>query len=54
MYVAWLCYPHTYELDDTSPIIKFVEPQSWEYDKIILIQFNPIHHWTDKDRALYV
>jgi hypothetical protein len=54
MYMAWLCYPHTYDLDDNEPEIKFSEPESWMYDKILPIQFNILHRWSDKDKKLYI
>jgi hypothetical protein len=52
-YSAWLCYPHTYDLDDNEPEIKFSEPDSYKYSKIIPIQFSVLHQWTDKDKGLY-
>ena len=53
MYSAWLFYPHTYDLEDNEPEIKFSEPNSWMYAKIIQIQFSILHQWTDKDKELY-
>ncbi len=53
MYMAWLCYPPTYYLEDNEPEIKFEQPESWRYDKIIPIQFNILYQWTDKDKRLY-
>jgi hypothetical protein len=52
-YSAWLCYPHTYDLDDNEPEIKFSEPDIYKYSKIIPIQFSVLHQWTDKDKGLY-
>jgi hypothetical protein len=53
MYMAWLCYPHTYDLESDKPEIKFEQPESWKYSKIIPIQFSVLHTWTDKDKGLY-
>ena len=56
MYLAYLCYRHTYdgdELIDEDTVICFSEPDKYRYAKIIPIQFTPIHSWTDKDKALY-
>lgn len=55
MYKAWLCYPSIQMGDDLDqePEIKFSEPESWMYDKIIPIQFNILHQWSDKDKGLY-
>ena len=55
MYMAWLCYPSLQMGDDLDqePEIKFEEPESWMYDKIIPIQFSILHQWTDKDKGLY-
>jgi hypothetical protein len=53
MYMAWLCYPHTYDLDDlddNEPEIKFEEPESYLYAKILPIQFNILHKWDDHKR----
>jgi len=55
MYMAWLCYPSLQMGDDLDqePEIKFEEPESWRYDKIIPIQFSVLHQWSDKDKGLY-
>ena len=55
MYMAWLCYPRAYGLDEyeAEPEIKFSEPKSWMYEKILPIQFNVLHQWSDKDKGLY-
>ena len=51
MYMAWLCYSHLQM--DQEPEIKFEEPESWRYEKIIPIQFSVLHQWSDKDKELY-
>ena len=56
MYMAWLCYPNSYfddDEDDNEPEIKFEQPDDWKYEKIIPIQFSPLHSWSDKDKGLY-
>lgn len=59
MYMAWLCYPHTYTYDEddeeyeVETKIEFEEPEDWKYEKIIPIQFSVLHQWSDKDKALY-
>ena len=55
-YMAYLCYPKQPcgdDLEDNEPVIKFEEPEGWRYEKIIPIQFNVLHRWTDKDKGLY-
>jgi hypothetical protein len=49
MYRAWICYPHTYDLDDNEPEIKFSEPDSYKYSKIIPISFSVLHDCTDDE-----
>jgi hypothetical protein len=56
MYMAYLCFPHSYDGDDeedTEVEISFVEPSRYMYRKVIPISFNILHEWTDKDRKLY-
>lgn len=53
MYMAYLCYPHSYDEDDNEPEIKFEQPDDWKYEKILPIQFNVLHQWSDKDKGLY-
>jgi hypothetical protein len=55
MYMAWLCYSSLQMGDDLDqePEIKFSEPASWMYEKIIPIQFSVLHQWSDKDKRLY-
>lgn len=56
MYLAYLCYRHSYDGDeriDEDVVVEFSEPDSYHYSKVIPIQFTPIHSWTDKDKALY-
>jgi len=55
MYIAWLCYPSVQMGDDEyqEPEIKFSEPESWMYDKILQIQFSILHQWSEKDKELY-
>jgi hypothetical protein len=38
---------------DQEPEIKFEEPESWRYYKIIPIQFSALEQWSDKDKELY-
>lgn len=38
MKLAWLCYHGSYE-NDPYPVILFVEPERWEYQKIIPIVY---------------
>ena len=54
-YIAWLCYPDLQMGDDLDqePEIKFEEPESWRYSKIIPIQFSVLHQWSDKDKRIY-
>jgi len=52
-YLAYLCYRNTYDDEDEDVTVKFTEPKSWEYDKVIAIQFSPLHSWSDKDKELY-
>ena len=42
MKLAWLCYTNGYDLDEIEVIIKFEEPESWEYSKIIPIVYAEI------------
>lgn len=38
MYMAWLCYPHTYDDEyEKKAEIRFEEPEEWKYSKIIPI-----------------
>jgi hypothetical protein len=56
MYIAWLCFPNTFEDDedeDHSPVVEFSEPASWKYGKVIPVSFTILHSWTDKDKELY-
>lgn len=53
MYIAYLCYPYAYDDDDVEPTIKFEEPASYLYDKVVPISFSVIHRWTQKDEELY-
>lgn len=55
-YMAYLCYPPQSWgdiIEDDEPMIKFEQPEPWKYRKIIPIQFNVLHSWTDKDQGLY-
>lgn len=52
MYFAWLCYPYGSDASE-DPKIVFEEPNNWEYSLILPIQFNVLHQWTFKDKALY-
>ena len=52
-YLAYLCYRKTEDDEDEAVTVKFVEPRRWEYDKVIAIQFSPLHSWSDKDKELY-
>jgi hypothetical protein len=49
MYMAWLCYRHQpgwgEDLENYEPEIKFQEPESWKYSKIIPIQFSVLEQW---------
>ena len=38
MKLAWLCYLHDEE-DDILPVIRFVEPESWVYRKVVPIVY---------------
>ena len=55
MYMAWLCYPYSYEddEDEVEATIEFEEPERWKYGKVIPIQFSVLHQWSDKDKELY-
>ena len=55
MYMAWLCYPSVQMGDDEEqePEIKFSEPESWMYEKVLPIQFSVLHQWSDRDKGLY-
>ena len=55
MYMAWLCYPHSYDSDDQEiePKIEFEDPSDWKYEKVIPIQFTVLHQWSRKDKAPY-
>lgn len=44
-YIAYLCYPHSYDLD-VEPVIKFEEPEQWAYSKVVPIQFSVLQQWT--------
>jgi hypothetical protein len=55
-YMAYLCYPHLRmgdSTEDNEPVIKFQQPEEWEYKKILPIQFSVLHSWSDKDKGLY-
>lgn len=56
-YIAYLCYPRQPwdedEDDEIELVVRFEEPEAWKYDKIIPIQFDVLHRWTDKDKELY-
>lgn len=53
-YMAYLCYPHSYDdEDDNEPVelvIKFEEPEQWKYETVIPIQFDVLHRWDDHKR----
>ena len=54
MYIAYLCYPYSYdEDDDVEPCINFSEPNTYMYAKVIPIQFSPLCSWTEHDAELY-
>jgi hypothetical protein len=42
MKLAWLCYTNGYDLDEQEIIIKFEEPESWQYAKIVPIVYAEI------------
>lgn len=48
-YFAYLCYPRLGMGDSTEDN----EPEKWEYDKILPIQFSILHGWTREDKELY-
>lgn len=56
MYVAWLCYSEIYDgddLEDAEPVIRFEQPEEWQYKKIIPIQFSVLHSWSNRDVEIY-
>jgi len=55
MYMAWLCYNESFgdSIDDAETKIVFEEPEEWKYTKVIPIQFNVLHQWSNKDKELY-
>lgn len=55
-YIAYLCYSRPYDdedEEDREPEIKFEEPSSWKYEKVVPIQFSILHSWNNKDKELY-
>lgn len=55
-YIAYLCYPQQCwgdDLEEQETIICFEEPENWKYERVIPIQFSPLHRWSDKDKGLY-
>jgi len=50
-YLAYLCYRKSYD-DDEDVIIKFEQPASWQYEKVVAIEFSPLQSWTSKDKEL--
>ena len=55
MYIAYICYSHSYEDDDEeqNPTICFTEPESYLYKQIIPISFHPLMRWSQKDAKLF-
>jgi hypothetical protein len=55
MYIGYLCYPHPFDDDeeDREAVLKFTEPDTWKYEKVIPIQFSVLHSWTINDKKLY-
>jgi len=55
-YLAYLCYRKSYnddnELIDEDIVIKFEQPASWQYEKVVAIEFSPLQSWTSKDKEL--
>ena len=50
MYRAWICYEsNSWFVDDDKPEIKFSEPDSYKYSKIIPISFSVLHDCTDDE-----
>lgn len=43
MYKAWICYPRNdWDPDPEPPVVVFVEPETYRYDKVIPIAFYPL------------
>lgn len=56
MYMAYLCFEHSYDDDDEDlPEVKvvFEEPSRYLYKKVLPISFTVLNQWTEKDRNLY-
>ena len=56
MYIAYLCFDHTYEGDDedfTGATVVFDEPSRYRWQKVLPISFSVLQEWSEKDKGLY-